>query len=94
MNAVIESTYLGFEDHGILTAWLRLKLEDDLYQGFGGYCLDGVEAARFIKGVLQTMDVSDWSQLKGKALRVEHEDGLIVKIGHFIDNKWFSMRSK
>jgi hypothetical protein len=39
INARIESVELGYEDHGILTAWLHLEFGSS-GQGFGGYALD------------------------------------------------------
>lgn len=38
-NAVISSTTLGWEDHGILTCWVQLDYSG-AGQGFGGYALD------------------------------------------------------
>ena len=38
-NAIITGTYLGIEDHGILTFWLYLDYGGS-GQGFGGYQLD------------------------------------------------------
>lgn len=38
-NALIESTMLGWEDHGILTCWLTLDYSG-AGQGFGGWGLD------------------------------------------------------
>ena len=37
-NAIITGTYLGIEDHGILTFWLYLDYGGS-GQGFGGYQL-------------------------------------------------------
>jgi hypothetical protein len=39
INARIESVELGYEDHGILTAFLHLDF-GSTRQGFGGYALD------------------------------------------------------
>lgn len=98
-NALIESTYFGGEDHGIMTAYLYLKY-DMGGQGFGGYGLDmynektkeregtayGLE---FVRRVLETVGVKRWEDLPGKYIRVEHTWTKVSKIGHIIQNKWF-----
>ncbi len=107
VNAVIRSTMLGIEDHGILTAMITLEF-DGACQGFGGYALDepvknkkgdfvrrrGVAfGAEFILQVLNTVGVSKWEDLPGKNIRVVREEGingLIVKIGHIVKDKWFA----
>jgi len=39
LNAIIKSTRLGKEDHGIPTFNLTLQLSDGMHQGFGGWDL-------------------------------------------------------
>jgi hypothetical protein len=83
-NAIIESTSLGFEDHGIFTCFLYLKLEVGS-QGFGGYGLDewvGERSAdgkrvdktgvglEFIRAIMETVGVEKWEDLKGKHIRI------------------------
>lgn len=74
--ARIESTMLGYEDHGILTAFVHLDY-GGAGQGAGGYSLDSysdTEGRRvahagcgaFIAGVLQAVGVRQWEDLKGK----------------------------
>lgn len=101
-NATIKSTMLGYEDHGILTIFLNLDYGDS-GQGFGGYALDefikGADAriptvavGKWIKGLLDVVGVEKWEALKGQHLRVEIEggwNGKIVRIGHFLKDKWF-----
>ena len=86
-NGVIESTMLGTEDHGILTAFIYCKF-DGMSQGFGGYGFDqpikdkdgeflhreGVAwGMEFIRRVLDTIEVGTWEQLKGKPIRVRRD---------------------
>ncbi|HUX00712.1 MAG TPA: hypothetical protein VMY35_07010 [Phycisphaerae bacterium] len=88
-NGVVESTMLGTEDHGILTAWLHLKF-NGTGQGFGGYAFDAF-GCEFIRQVLKVLKVDSWEKLPGKPLRVrrEHYGGPIVAIGHYIEDRWF-----
>ena len=102
-NARINSTMLGIEDHGIFTAWLTLSGEG-WGQGFGGYALDSYDAVlgrridsngyglEFVRGVMRAVGVDSWEKLKGSLVRVEREDGLIVGIGHIVDDMWFYPR--
>jgi len=89
-NAKIESTILGYEDHGILTCYLMLDY-GGTQQGFGGYGLDGpppedkkghrsgertphIVAGFWIQKILNIVGVEKWEDLKGKYIRVAKED--------------------
>ncbi len=89
-NALIESTMLGYEDHGIMTCFLQLK-QGASGQGFGGYGLDDIplkdkkghsmgdrqpsKAAGFwIKRILETVGVDKWEDLPGHYVRVDGEE--------------------
>ena len=90
-NAKIHSTQLGYEDHGILTAMLTLE-GDGWGQGFGGWTLrpqDGNAMAEWVAQTLKVVGVDRWEKLTGQHIRVERERGLIIGIGHIMDNKWF-----
>ena len=81
--ATIESTRLGYQDHGILTADLTLRWGSSGIS-VGGYALDrptaahdgsrGREGTAFgldqIIQILSTVGVSRWEDLKGKQLIV------------------------
>jgi hypothetical protein len=101
-NARIASTMLGYEDHGILSSMLHLELGGGGQQGFGGYTLDDrpaeeyggdrrpyVGAGLWLAQVLRVVGVSKWEDLKGKHVRYERRNGMIKKIGHIIEDKWF-----
>jgi len=90
-NAKITSTFLGREDHGILTGMVTLA-GDGWGVGFGGRCLGGDYTTEWIKGVLDTLEVSSWEKLPGTLVRVEWEGvgGRALRIGHAIKNKWYS----
>lgn len=100
-NAIIESASLSDGDKGLLTAWLYLKF-DHSGQGFGGYTLYLPKsydhhkllspAGHFIFRCMQIAEVSNWEDLKGKAIRVKKKDyfGSIEAIGHIIKEDWFN----
>ena len=84
-NAVIESTHLGKEDHGIATCFLNLKWEGS-GQSFGGYTL----TVPFIVRILDTLGVENWEALPGTMLRIDSEIHKIHSIGHIIKEQWFT----
>jgi hypothetical protein len=99
-NAIIDSTMLGIEDHGIFTCYISLDYGGEI-QGFGGYGLDdwnpktkkrdtvgfGLE---FVKRVLKVAGVDKWEDLKGRHVRAEAEHTKIHRIGHILKDVWFS----
>lgn len=105
-NARIESTMLGYEDHGILTCYLHLTF-GGCRQGFGGYSMDAPNGHRdanhrrigtaygmeFIARILETVGVTKWEDLKGKHIRVRGDMSSIEAIGHIIEDKWFAPKT-
>jgi len=101
-NAQIESTMLGIEDHGMMSAWLHLKVRGG-GQGFGGFVLDTVgdkekftrkphaACGGFVAEVLRVVGVEKWESLPGKHLRIRRisDWGKIVAIGNIINDEWF-----
>ena len=89
-NAIIESTKLGYEDHGMLTCFLNLKQKAS-GQGFGGYRLDApkgwsIYTDFWVKRILETVGVENWEDLEGKHIKVFGESfGAIEGIGHITD---------
>ncbi len=83
-NALIESTMLGWEDHGILSCMVYMAF-DGSGQGFGGYALDepiskdgkflyrrGTDyGMQFIEGILKAVGADSWEKLKGMHCRVQ-----------------------
>ena len=97
-NAQIESVLLGYKCNGMLSCYLYLK-QECLGQGFGGYRLDSplgdsIECGRWIRGILHAVGVTDWSDLKGKYVRVDGDDTRIKGIGHITHDKWFYPEQK
>lgn len=104
VNARIESTMLGIEDHGIMTFMVTLNYGSS-GQGYDGYSFDsynketkkrvgnafGIEA---IRSLLEAVGVTCWEDLKGKYVRVEREEGWsgkIYAVGHIVESKWCNL---
>jgi hypothetical protein len=89
-NAKITHTFLGREDHGIMTCFLHLDY-GGAGQGFGGYNFNSKTfyGMHFIQEILNTLGVDTWEELPGTCLRVESDYGRIYRIGHLIEDKWF-----
>lgn len=96
-NAKIMSTYLGYEDHGVLTCSLTLTFEDG-NQTFGNYRLDNnqgeatVYTGIWVQSILKAVGVRHWEELQGKYCRICREDGMIVSIGNLMEPIWFEPR--
>ncbi|PLW59452.1 hypothetical protein [Lactococcus lactis] len=102
-NYEIVSTHLGYEEHGIYTAYLTLK-GGGYGASVGGYALDELIAgervvsrkgAQLIPKILDVVGVETWEQLKGRYIRVE-DNGIgakVLKIGHLMDDKWLDFES-
>lgn len=89
-NGFIEDVFIGIEDHGILTVYIKLK-GDSWGQSYGGYDMRELHMAISIEKLLETFEVDCINKLKDLPLRVERsETGLISKIGHFVKDRWFS----
>ena len=103
-NAIIQSTMLGREDHGIMTFMIYIGA-DGFNCGVGGYCLDEFDSAtqtrvfraesmEAISKVLKVVGVDEWEDLPGKYIRFE-DNGLgstVTKIGNIIKNEWFDLK--
>lgn len=90
-NAKISGTELGGNERGP-SFWVYLDY-GGAGQGFGGYRLGGEFTHYVIMGILEAVGVDSWEQLKGKPVRAKIEDGTIVAIGHFLDDKWFTPKN-
>jgi len=93
-NAIIKSVIIENE-RGMLTASVCVE-HDGGVQCFGGYqllCLDASDepnwAGLFFFRVMEVCGVWTWDALKGKAIRIRVEDGLIRAIAHIVKDEWF-----
>jgi len=89
LNAQITDTFLGFDDHGILTFYLTLNISDDSHCSFGGIRITR-RTTEIIGKILNTVGVAKWEDLKGKFLRVyaDEWDSPIKEIGNMMYDKW------
>jgi len=88
-NAKILSTQLYTEDHGIPTCWVDLDYGGS-QQSFGGHDLRHPDyGVKYLFGIMNALRVSCWEKLPGTYCRAEVKDGLVVGIGHIMENSWF-----
>lgn len=99
-NARISGTFLGREDHGILTAYVYLDYGGGA-QGFGGYCFDEHDgsyqngrlfsghAALFVSRVIEIAGVDTWEKLVGRSIRADADRMCVHRIGHYLRDEWF-----
>ena len=97
-NAVIKSAEITMAERGILDCWLQLDF-GGTGQGFGGYALYLPKsfshhqvlsvAGHHIFRILEIAGVEKWSQLKGRAIRVEGSCSKIERIGHIVKDDWY-----
>lgn len=97
-NARIEGTFLGIEDHGILTFMIRLEYASGV-QSFGQYMLDyrdkekdeivgNAQGFVLIRRVLEVVGVDSWEKLRGKTIRADADYGKVYRIGNIIKDEW------
>lgn len=106
VNAKIEETFLGREEHGILTCYLYLS-GDGFGVGLGGRALDGYaemekrrvatqEGFEFIDRIMTVVGVQKWEDLVGKYVRIEvPEAGFgseVTKVGNLIKDDWLDFK--
>lgn len=89
-NGRIESTHLGYEGHGIFTAYIQIRLNGGT-QSFGGWTLQSKTCfgSEFLVATIDAVGVEKWEDLRGKNLRVDVRGGTIKRIGNILEEKWF-----
>lgn len=101
-NAQIARTFLGVEDHGMMSFSLYMQGEG-WGQSFGNISLDGFNRQLnkregwangfvLVRSILEAVGVQSWEDLKGKYCRIKREEGMIVAVGHVMNNKWADTR--
>lgn len=108
INAKIDDIEIMIEDHGILTAMIYITSSEGWSCGIGGYAFDYTARkedseyrkgcpymAGVIRGIMEVVGVRNWSDLKGKYIRIDDKDqkGPISIIGNIIEDKWFDIRT-
>lgn len=88
-NAKITGTSLGDDGRGP-SFWVHVDYGDSVGQGFGGYALGGTFTHYILMGILNTIEVDKWENLKGTSIRVKGDSGKIESIGHYLKDKWFT----
>lgn len=70
--AKVESTHFGFEDHGVLTAYMHVNY-GGMTQSVGGYFLgpnNGPACAEFMSRILRAFGVNTWEAVRGRTVYV------------------------
>jgi hypothetical protein len=97
-NAIIEYADLMIEDHGFLSSFIGVVFEGS-GQGFGGYALYSPAgykshelkspAGHFFYRCMEIAGVTNWKDMKGKAIRIYGTWNRIEAIGHIVNDDWF-----
>lgn len=98
-NAIIKNIDIGIEDHNCLVC--NLEIEGRGWSAmfgrsynlcssdkFGGADCTGFFIRRLIKVFLGGF--GSLKELRGKPCRVKVQDGVVVAIGHFLEEEWFN----
>ena len=98
LNATIASTFLGVEDHGMFVPVIRVEWNGgqqalpsyraDTPAGTG--CAMGMD---FIVQLVSIVGATCWERLPGTLVRIRREHGMIVAIGHILDDRWFCFKA-
>lgn len=104
-NAKITNVTLGYEDHGILTFYITLEIENGNTCVFGCYALDSwdkeknkrvcsAKSMECLTEIMNVVGVRNWEDLNGKYIRIEY-NGLgstIDTIGNIMKDDWFNIK--
>jgi len=72
--AKVDSTSLGYEGHGIPTAFLNCS-GDGWGQGAGGYHLGAAGMSAFVMGVLDCLKLDTWEKVAGQQVMLLYKPG-------------------
>ncbi len=97
-NAVIESAEITTAEPGFLDCWITLDYGGS-GQGFGGWMLylpkswtdHKIEgpAGHWIVRCMEVAQVTKWSDMKGRTVRVKATHYGVSAIGHIVKDDWF-----
>lgn len=104
-NAVISKVSLNMKDYGCLV--LDITLKGDTwgcryggnyflgkgYLGASDECFKGYDkGTEAIMRIMNVVGVEDLYDMIGKCVRVAIENGEVIAIGHFLNDKWFDYK--
>lgn len=99
-NAVIKAANISNEDYGCLSVWLTLDY-GGTGQRFGGFNLGnktvkefsnegGNSCGWFLNRCMAVAEVTNWSDMVGKTIRVKTSHEKAHAIGHILRDDWFN----
>lgn len=77
-TAIIESTWIGVEDHGLFSINVNFVYDGGSHQGTGHYAVgeNGEHLGPFVKGILDVVGgYANWEELKGHRIYVLRDKG-------------------
>lgn len=88
-NAIIDNATIKIhKPTGVVFIWIYL----DDGSAIQGYVVSSkyVEIDTFLKNLMNVADVTNWDNLKGKAVRfkINSINSNIISIGHFLKDEW------
>lgn len=90
-NVRINSTWLGFEDHGL--SYAAIFIQGAGWTGaFGTNIVGDIYTHRFVSGVLRALGLDRWEDLPNTLCRVRkagHNEPMAA-IGHIVEDRWFA----
>lgn len=92
--ATISKSFIGFEDHGIFTAYLTFRGQS-WQQSEPARLWSGDQLKRYLETVLKTLGANDWSKVEGQEVFVLKEDylGPILGFAHRSEDRYFFFES-
>lgn len=92
--ATISKSFIGFEDHGIFTAYLTFRCQS-WQQSESARLWSGDQLKRYLETVLKTLGVNGWSEVEGQEVLVLREDylGPILGFAHRSEDRYFFFES-
>lgn len=92
--ATISKSFIGFEDHGIFTAYLSFRASA-WEQSEPARIWSADQLKRYLETVLKTLGVNDWSRVQGQEVLVLRENyfGPILGFAHRSEARYFLFES-
>jgi hypothetical protein len=87
-NAIIDSTHIGFEAHGIFS--FNIGFQGESWGQGTGHMFAEDNLSRLVQGTLEAIDADRWEKLPGMFVRIKRENSRIIAIGHPLKDKWFT----